>query len=145
MISYKVIVDYTLTLAEMIVAGNHGRFWDENDDSRFPLQGTGQHEVELVLVPVYLNQDVETWDVLEYMDSQGLEPANIEQLLAFGTTYPKIRREFSIVALGSSTKGRYHRYYPCLVSYDGRRDLHLCQTDDHPWDGESFFLAVRTK
>ncbi|OGY41391.1 MAG: hypothetical protein A2Y82_00180 [Candidatus Buchananbacteria bacterium RBG_13_36_9] len=140
---YKVVFDYGLSLAEMIKLGNYGWFNDDITAKNFPLQGTGKQESELLLV--HLNRDVTTKEVLEYLNSQGLEPAKIEHLLAFGTTYPEVQREFPIVALGSSFVGdsgsRRCPYLSCSV---GLRELRLpWVVDDNPWHGSCRFVAVR--
>jgi len=141
--TYKVIVDYGNSLAKMIEAGKYGWFNDDITDKHFPLQGAGQHEVELVLV--HLNQSATTKEVLEHLNREGLEPAKIEHLLAFGATYPELQRQFPIIALGSVwVDDDGGRRYPCLVSDGGLRELDLSwDDDDDPWNVSCRFLALR--
>jgi len=140
---YGVMVDYNLSLAEMIKAGQYELINDDITGENFPIRGTGQQEVELMLV--HLNRIVTTREVLEYLNSQGLEPAKIEHLLAFGAVYPDAQREFPIVALGSSfVADGGSRYYPYLRSDGHERRLNLSwdDADDH-WGGSCRFLALR--
>lgn len=142
--TYKVIVDYGLSLAEMIKAGKYGWFNDDITAKNFTLEGSGQHEAELVLV--HLNRDATTKEVREYLDEQGLAPAKIEHLLAFGAAYPELQREFPIAALGSSfVRGLGGRSCPCLCCRGvGGRGLDLTWHDgDSPWGGGWRFLALR--
>jgi len=141
--TYKVVVDYGKSLAQMIEAGDYGWFNDSINDKNFPLQGVGQHEVELVLV--HLNRNATTKEVLEYLDNQGLIPAKIEHLLAFGVAYPEIQKEFPVVALGSVWVGvNGSRNYPCLDCDDDQRKLDLIwYGGDYPWGGTCRFLALR--
>jgi hypothetical protein len=140
--TYKVVVDYGLSLSEMIKLGNYGWFNDDITDKHFPMQGTGKHEVELVLV--HLNQNATTKEVLEYLNREGLEPAKIEHLLAFGAAYPEIQREFLVIAFGSvwvDVNG--HRFYPSLDCLGGKRELLLDWCDDaRHWGATCRFLAV---
>ena len=62
---YKVVVDYSKSLIEMIKAGEYCWVNDDLTTKRFELQGAGQHEVELVLV--HLNRDATTKEVQEYL------------------------------------------------------------------------------
>jgi hypothetical protein len=141
--TYKSMVDYSKTLAEMIKAGDYGWFNDDITEKHFPLQGAGQYEVEMELV--HLNRNVTTKEVLEHLNNLGLEPAKIEHLLAFGAAYPELQRQFPIVALGSSfVGGGGVRFYPCLSSGGDRRELSLgWDVDDSHWDDDCRFLAVR--
>jgi len=140
---YKVVVDYSATLAEMIKAGKYDWFNDDITDKHFPIQGTGKNEVELVLV--HLNRNATTKEVLEHLNGQGLEPAKIEHLLAFGSTYPELQRQFPIIALGSVWVDSHgYRYYPSLYSFDSKRRLSLYwRGDGGHWGDACRFLAVR--
>jgi hypothetical protein len=140
--TYNVMVDYSMSLADMIKAGKYDWSNDDITDKRFSFQGTGQHEVELVMV--HLNRSATTREVRQYMDEQGLEPAKIEHLLAFGATYPEIQREFPIIALGSSFVPVHgDRIYPYLHCRGGGRMLSLrWNDDDRPWVESCRFLAV---
>ncbi|MBN1325778.1 hypothetical protein JW977_02245 [Candidatus Falkowbacteria bacterium] len=141
--TYKVVVDYSKTLTEMIQLGNYSYANNDITDRHFPIQGSGQHEVELVLV--HLNKDATIKEVLAHLDGLGLKPASIEHLLTFGAANPNVQREFPIVALGSVwVDGHGDRGYPYLRCSGDERELRLywCDDDDH-WSGHCRFLALR--
>ena len=178
--SAVVSVDYRRTLAEMVEAGKYqGGVNDQLTDENFPIQRPGvvllPVNVEVVLVHFDApagpyDREVSTNDVLKYMDKNGLRPARIEVLLAFGEKYPDAQQDFVIIAFGSSSvvpnknllvvKDRdYYQVVPFLASsYSGgdrrgpySRYISLIPIygfsfiDDNPvWDTKySRFLAVR--
>jgi len=141
--TYKVVVDYGKTLAEMIQLGKYDWVSHDITDKHFPIQGAGTQEVELVLV--HLNRDVTIKEALAHLDSNGLKVAGIEHLLAFGATYPEIQKEFPVVALGSAwVDDDGDRRYPFLRFVGGGRGLGLSwDGDDNPWRAYCRFLALR--
>jgi len=147
--TYKVMVDYGKSLSKMIEAGKYDEFNDDINDKHFPIQGAGsprkagQHEAELMLV--HLNWNATTKEVLEHLNSQGLEPARLEYLLVFGAAYPELQRQFPIIALGSVwVIDGGSRRYPYLRSNDDERRLILSWAGDgNHWHETCRFLAVR--
>jgi len=158
---YKVIVDYSLSLSEMIKLGKYELV---NDDiiKHFTIQGSGKQATDLVLVTVMevldwlisqgqatKEQMAEKWvttkQVIAYLASHGLLAALIEHLLAFGATYPELQRQFPIIALGSVWfHARGNRYYPSLGSDGDRRELSLrWHGDGRRWGEACRFLALR--
>ena len=138
---FKVVVDYTQSLADMISAGKYD--WVNGDiiAENFPISGSGQAELNAELV--HFNRIMESGDVLKELDKLGLRPANIAELLAFGAKYPDKQREFPIIALGSVWQNRYgYRYVPELWSGSVRRKLNLHWLGDR-WDEDDRFLAFR--
>ena len=144
----KVVVDFRQSLTEMIKSGNYDWIDDDINDENFTLQGVGQHEVDLVLVHLQRNATIK--EVREHLNAQGLTPARIEHLLAFGAKYPEIQKEFRIVAInsvwihefGQSLHFVYHNY-PHLSFSGGKRYLICLSYDrDNNFDGSSF-LAIR--
>ncbi|MBN1325965.1 hypothetical protein JW977_03215 [Candidatus Falkowbacteria bacterium] len=142
---YKVVVDYGKTLTEMIRAGKYDYVNDDISDKHFPIQGSGQHEAELVLV--HLNKDATTKEVMANLDGMGLKPAKIEHQLALGASRPELQKEFPIVALGSVwVDDNGSRSYPCLRCDGDVRGLDLYwdwDDDDSRWSGHCRFLALR--
>jgi len=140
--TFKVVVNYGKTLAEMIQFGKYGWVNDDITDKHFPIQGAGTQEAELVLV--HLNRDATTKEVLAHLDSNGLKAAGIEHLLAFGATYPEIQKEFPVIALGSAwVNDNGNRNYPYLNFNDDKRKLNLnWNDDDNHWNDNCRFLAV---
>lgn len=149
---YKVIIDYSKSLAEMISLGKYGLISNGNiNDEHFHIQGTGINEIELLLVKEketgIKNFKASTPFVLEQLDEEGLMPAKIEHLLALGAAYPEIQRKFQIFSLGSvwdyNPHGMHLHYYPYLGCYEGKRELTLGSYDDcNHWPESSRFLAI---
>ncbi|MBU4315415.1 hypothetical protein KJ673_03345, partial [Patescibacteria group bacterium] len=77
------------------------------------------------------------------MEANYLRPGKIEELLAFGATYPEVQRQFPIICLGSSWVDRGgRRHAPFLSGYGSGRELRLGWCGS-VWDGYCRFLAVR--
>lgn len=138
---YHVIVDYGMSLADMIWAGKYDWVNSDITSEHFPITGSGKIEGDLVLV--HLNRSASTDEVRKELESRGLRPATIAELLAFGVKYPNKQREFPIIALGSVWQrpvGRCH--VAGLGGSASRRDLRLYWCEDG-WDGGCRFLASR--
>ena len=138
---YPVTVDYSKTLAEMISAGHYNGGNDEITAENFPFDGEGTVEVEVQLV--HLNRVASTDEVLAHLEVNGLRPATLAELLAFGAANPDVQREFSVVALGSSWVSRLGaRNVPYLYRRGAKRNLSLYGHGDQ-WNEICRFLAVR--
>ncbi len=138
---YSVVVDYDMSLAVMIKAGKYD--WVNNDITaeHFPVTGSGKTEVNVELV--HLNKSVSSEAVLAHMEANGLRPATLAELLAFGAKYTEIQIEFPVIALGSSwVDSGGDRGVPGLVRRDSERGLDLGWFDGD-WGGYGRFLAVR--
>ena len=139
---FPVTVDYDMPLDAMIDAGKYD--W-KNDDitvEHFPIEGTGTVECKLLLV--HLDRSFTTAEVEEQLKAQGLEPAKIEHLLAFGAKYPEKQLKFPIIALGSSwVDSDGDRYVPYLSRDGSKRRLRLgWDRPDRTWSDDCRFLAV---
>jgi len=138
---YKAVVDYSMSLAEMIAAGNYDWVNSDITAKNFPFSGEGKVEVEYVLV--HLNRTASTEDVLAEFARLGLEAPNIAEFLAFGTKYPDLQRQFPIICLGSVWRvDGGGRRVPSLRSRGGDRRLHL-NDYGRDWGDACRFLAVR--
>lgn len=140
--SLTAILDYSLLLDEMVQLGKYDWTIDRITAERFPLAGEGQWEVEYELV--HLNRNISSDNAETEIKKRGLEPAKIEELLAFGAKYPELQRRFPIVALGSVTLVAGNRYVACLYRVVARRSLRLFFWDDD-WRAVYRFLAVRNR
>jgi len=139
--SFKVLVDYTKTLAEMIRAGSYDCEGFDINSENFKVVGQGQQEVEVVLF--HFNRETNTEDILLKMERAGYRPARIEELLALGAKHPNLQRQFSIVAFGSvwwNPDGYHAVVY--LTWHDVKRDLGLNFTENC-WFEDYRFAAVR--
>jgi len=138
---FRVTVDYTKTLVEMIKAGNYD--WVDSDitDKNFPLQGQGQVELNIKLINY--GKFMDSAEIIRDLDNRGLRPATLPELLAFGSKYPEKQREFPIVALGSLWR-YWHgpRSVECLRGSGSKRILVL-GTWGGGWNGYYHYAALR--
>lgn len=140
---YSVTINYQRTFSEMIEDGKYtwknGKFNQKN----FPIMGDGTVEVDLELV--HLNKPASTKEVDAYLNENGLRPATLAELLAFGATYPDVQRNFPVIALGSSyLDNKDCRCVPYLDGEinDNRRRLNI-RWQGRGWVDRVRFLAVK--
>lgn len=139
---FTATLDYSQSLATMIQLGKYDWASGCITAERFPLTGEGKWEVEYELG--HLNQNISSKDAVAEIKKRGLEPAETEELLAFGAKYPELQRQFPIVALGSVTDGDGERGRACLCRRGVMRDLDLYYCDDG-WLACFRFLAVKSR
>lgn len=136
-----ITVNYNLSLSEMIAAGGYD--WFNGllfKPEQFPLKGVGEKRWKAELI--HLNRDMSSEDVLAKLDTMGFRPGAIEELLAFGATFPGIQRKFPIAALGSITTLSGRRY-AAYIGRDGMsRTLNRLDLADE-WGSVCRFLAFR--
>lgn len=135
----KIVVDYNISLAEMIKAGRYN--WVNNDISaeNFPIQREGKEVLEITLLP--FNRRINSYEAIEEMNKI-YRPAILPELLAVGSQHPDFQRQFPIVALGSIWW--LHPGGPCVPCLWGdawERGLHFRQLDDHWHPGYRFAVA----
>ncbi len=143
----KVVVDYGKSLAEMIAAGKYDGYINPDiTEKHFPIPKIPAGlptKVELNLKLVHFNKVMTSDQVLAELKKQGLRPATLPELLAFGAAYPDKQREFPIVALGSVWRGPSgDRSVPGLWGCAGGRGLDLGWFGGD-WGGYYRFLVVR--
>lgn len=140
--SLRIVVDYSQSLSAMIAAGKYDWVDDNITDEHSPINSKG--EVELNSEPVHYGKRMGSDDVVRDLESRGLRPATLPELLAFGASYPDKQREFPIVALGSVWPNFFSspRDVACLDSPDFARVLRLDNAEG-VWDGDYRFLAFR--
>lgn len=142
----KIVVDYSMTLGQMIAAGGYRWRNDDINDERFPLLGEGK--VENTVELIHFNRPISSNDAEKELDKMGFRPAIIEELLAFAAAFPETQRKSPIVALGSVAKiGPVppiddDRYVVYLGMHGSGRRLSLNWRGDE-WSGIFRFLAVR--
>ena len=139
---YHLSVDYGRSVEDGVRAGRYD--WATSDDinsRNFPTKRKGTAEVEVELV--HFNRGISTDEALGELDRMGYRPAEVHELLAFGEKYPKVQREFPIVALGSVWQDRNgDRSVPCLGRDGSERGLSLDWVEDD-WYEVYRFAAVR--
>jgi len=136
----RIIVDYSLTLEQMIALGQYDWKNDDITSARFLVKGEGKNEVVAEIVKYESGMSSEA--VLADLDKKGFRPATIEELLAFGAAFLELQRKFPIVALGSVASIGGYRYVAYLHGSDSRRGLRL-NWFDSVWYAVCRFLAVR--
>lgn len=141
---YSITVNYGRTLAEMVEAGYYDYANPDITAEHFPIEGRGKVELECELV--HHDRTASTEEVEPEIERLGLRPATIEELLAFGETYPDVQREFPVVELGSSWVNRDgHRDMVSLWGYPDSRSLILgWDAPGYQWSSRYRFLTVRT-
>lgn len=138
--TYPITINYGLSLAEMIKVGKYDSVNSDITEKHFPVNGKGTNEVVTELV--HFNRFIESDEVIQELDKRGFRPATIEELLAFGTKYPEMQKQFSIVALGSFWQHLGRRHIPFLWCDSNERHLYL-HWFEYRWRGNYRFLAVR--
>ncbi|MDO8669171.1 MAG: hypothetical protein Q7K65_02670 [Candidatus Buchananbacteria bacterium] len=122
---FNLIVDYSLSLAEMIAGGQYDWVNQDITAEHFPGKGTGKQEaaVEILHFNRYFNSGDE---VLAEIDKLGYGPAVLPELLALGKDQPELQRQFPIAALGSIwRRSDGSRGFACLGGDGAERLLYL--------------------
>jgi hypothetical protein len=109
---FNVQVDYSLSLGQMIAAGEYDETNGDINPRNFRLEGAGCRKVELTLVQ--FSRAMAPLELVTLMERRGYRPATIEELLALGREQPDLQRSIPIVALGSGLRRHDRRYVPCL-------------------------------
>lgn len=136
----RALVDYGLTLEEMITTGRYDWWSHDITAERFQVGGKGQQEVWIELL--HYGKNMSSDAVLADMDARGYRPAKIEELLALGAQHPDEQRKYPIPGLGSSCQLFGDRYVPSLDLNGDGRDL-ILDYNDREWGGYCRFGAVR--
>jgi len=138
------IVDYDMSLDEMIVAGNYDWKNDDLNAKRFPIIGKGKVEFEDTIF--HLDRNISSEDAVKEIiaadPKNPWEPGKTENILAYGAKNPEEQRKFPIVGLGSVGEVFGDRYVPGLGRDGSKRRLYLLWWGDD-WNANFRFLAVR--
>ena len=96
--TYPLTVDCTKTRAEMVAEGHYNNPSPHISEVSFPVTAS---EKDVVAVLVHLGYVASYEDVMREMSDLRMRPGTMDELCAFGSTYPHRQREFPIIALGS--------------------------------------------
>ena len=96
---FPVSVNYDLSIEALVKAGEYNWVNENIVEKNFPVEGGGTEQVEFHLV--HFNRVMNSADVEKELEKLGLRPANLKELLSFGSTYQEEQRKYPIVALGS--------------------------------------------
>jgi len=95
----QVVVDYRLTLADIISIGKYDQISHNVANEVLPSQKSSKTEIELRLI--HFHCDVSSKEAIEELNRLGLRPATLPELLFFGAKFPDKQRRLKIIALGS--------------------------------------------
>ncbi len=139
---FSVLVDYRLTLDQMIEAGRYD--WKNSGiTSNFPVNCRRDESADVTMFLVKYDRSMESDDIIKDLDVRNLRAAELPELLALGAQNPDIQREFPIVALGSVwVNYRGHRSVPVLSRKGDARYLDLNNWVSG-WHSRARFLAAR--
>lgn len=121
---FHVTLDRSLSVDALVQAGGYDSTNPDINLRNFRVSRDEDTDIDLALVR--FTQVLATADVLHALAAQGLRPATLRELLAFGAQYPPLQRQFPIVALGSvwmNSEGQ--RYIAYLWGHARERGLGL--------------------
>jgi hypothetical protein len=147
-----ITVNYGKQLKTLIALGSYdwvnehyeGLTWGDwkEPDGETPATFPSRRTVETEVTLVHLDRYAKTSEVLAELDSRGLRPANVAELVSFGIDYPDVQREFPIVELGSLWVYPHGRHRVAYLWGDSDvRNLRLYWCDGR-WFPTYRFLAV---
>jgi hypothetical protein len=140
------VVDYSMSLDEMIVAGNYDSKNGNINAKQFPIIGKGRVEFEDTLFD--FGRDISSEEAVKQIvaaDSKNpWTPGKAENVLAYGAKNPEEQRKHPIVGLGTVGEVHGRRYVLCLYGSGSERYLSLGGWDVG-WGAGCRFLAVRKK
>lgn len=136
----NIIVDYGMSLEDMIKAGRYDWINSDLTVEHFPIKGEGRVEFEAKLFS--FDHIISSEDAKALIEEEGWEVAKTEHLLAFGAKNPKERWRYRIMALGSSGELLGGRLVPSLGWGDSEGSLDLLWWGNG-WTSNCRFLAVR--
>lgn len=142
--TFKIVVDYSQTLQQMIAVGNYDFVHQEITADHFFVQMGVPRAIEVVLF--HFNRLISSDDAIAAMAKEGCRPATIEELLFLKVSQPGLKRKLT-VALGSRWR------HPCgdlevpilhwrvmPPSLNPRLQLYCLK---HAWHPDTRFVAVR--
>ena len=138
---YKITVDYSKTLKRMIDEGKYD-YVSSDIPKHFTVQGEGRKEYTAKLHKI--SKYMSTKEVIEDMQKEGLRPAKVEELLAFGAQYPDEQRDKFFVGLGSVVVVDGREFVSYLNGAPDYRYLDLSYADDEWYDGP-WFLGLESE
>ncbi len=117
------IVNYGLTLPQMIAEGKFN--WINGDiiSERFPIKGSGMTRYKFKIFEPKCN--ISSEDAVEMMRKDGFPAVRHEAGLAFAREFPNEQLKRPIALLGSSAKWYNENNVICLLKGDTGRHLHL--------------------
>lgn len=138
--TFPVTVNYDIPIGDAVKTGNYDWVEDELAKISFISVGSGKESLAIILIQ---NTQISARNMPKELDRQGLRPANIQELLAFGAAYPEKQKEHPIVALGllgQDSEGLHYAAY--LDGLASQRSLRVTWMD-YDWLSTYWYAAVR--
>jgi hypothetical protein len=138
----KLIMDYNLSLKEMIAAGFYQEIDRDIDSKRFPMELMGEKETEVELVQIPAGYSGGSTQLAYEILMADAIPAGLEHLLAFGAQYPYEQCKYPIAALDSAKSGPDGIEFVPYIGFNlGRRSLKIARVAGE-WDAAWRFLVI---
>jgi hypothetical protein len=99
---YPITVDYGQSIEDLARDGSYYRVFSELSSRNFPAEAVGTKQLSATLVRLRGPSTIDQVVAAEAKD--GFRPATIRELLTFGSTYPEMRKQITIIGLGSERK-----------------------------------------
>lgn len=122
--NYEVIIDYDMSLEEMVEAGKYDWGNLSINPRNFKFKKS-KGKVKIVIKLVCFNKFMLYRKVLKWFSQHDLRPGNLPELLAFGATYPEKQVEFPIVQIGTLWRIKQRRGSRGLYLRRGRKERGL--------------------
>lgn len=139
--TYKQVVDYDLSIPDLLKAGKYDDTNSNITDENFLSAESGKKEVEFGMYHFGKVMD-SSEDVIAEMKKDGYRPATMKELLSFGKKNKNLQKKFPIIALGSVAELGSNRRVGALYGRGCRRYAFLSYFD-FDWHDDYRFLAVR--
>ena len=137
----KLKINYSKSVEELVKAGKYAYVNSDITSDIFPSSESGTANLEAVIFEPKGYSSSE--GILKEMETVGLKPATLKELLEFGIKYPKEQLKHYVVALGSVWRYPFGgRHVPYLWGYVSERRLDLLWFDSS-WDQDDRFLACK--
>lgn len=140
---FRVTIDPSKTVKEMVAAGRYGYVDPDITDENFPSALTGDSTITADVVAFRLGRHASSDEVKAYRDTHGLQPIDIKHELAVGEQFPNAQRElFCMVNPDSIWVGPNGNRNVSFLHGDCRRSLSL-HHDGSVWHKDCWFLGLR--
>ena len=137
---HPLTIDYNLSIEQMVEAGRFDGPVPDITSASFPHRRNGVVTMEAVMVG--FDRKLLSSAARSELCTLGLRPPIMAELLSFGTQYPELQRQFTIVGLGLASSGQYEGYVGWLDGDSTSRNIGMCW-QGRDWDTSHRFLGVR--
>lgn len=141
--TYRILVDYNLSVEDLIGMCNFEEVQEIISSKYFPSNESGVREIEVSIIHFenLPHEGIEDREVIVYMAQHNLRPATLKELLTLIREHPEINVS-GLLAFGSVYKTRLSEYVPLQDRVGGRRRLAYAYFDGSK-DSSWHYAAVR--